>query len=797
MALTEASKTSIAFKKLVSVDHREDGNAFYEETAGGGVNVHADDVLLDTIPGTPPASTTSVVKVYTDAGDGALKLVEDTSVAGQRGWAAADGASPTDDRLRKWIPPKFGQGYTVKLYQDDGTGTAKGSQIFTTDAMDWFFDYETGFLSVQDSHSKTTPFWIEAYRYVGNAVSSLSSSLVDADFGSNGIMVRTGAGTYTNRSIAAGSAKLTVTNGDGVAGNPTVEFGSVLLTDLSDVSGSSGSGNVLRANIPTISSPKILTELQDSNGNAILTLNPTASAVNEVQITNAATGAPSTVKVSAVGSDADINLDLESKGTGSVLINGSPISGTGDVVGPASATDHAVARFDTTTGKLIQNSGAILDDSNNLTGLANVGLSGDLLDPNGNELIDFIAVGSAVNQVQITNAATGSDAGITVSGEVDRNLLLTGSGTGKAKINGIAISGISDVTGETGSADIVRAQAPTINDLVLTGAVDTTGGVAIGSFDMNGTLSTSTGLTVPAMTLSGTLTRAADQIIDLTGAATRTLTLQNSTASQSCNLLIDGIVKIKGGTAFEGQLSSTPTANRLWLFPDANGTVALTSDIPTDHLEDGDFSTNGLMVRTAAGSYTNRSIVAGSAKLTVTNGDGVSGNPSVDFGSVASTDLSDSASIVTLTGSQTLTNKTLTTPTIGSFSSATHDHSNAAGGGDLATKYRRRSYVFVFPTPTTAGEIRGIKFPDAFTITEVMHRTSGGSCTFNLVKRDDETTYSGGTNVWSGDKTAGVADTTETVFTSAGISAGQVLVLETPTTASAANLEVDVVGTID
>ena len=41
-------------------------------------------------------------------------------------------------------------------------------------------------------------------------------------------------------------------------------------------------------------------------------------------------------------------------------------SGSGDVVGPSSATDNAITRFDTTTGKLIQNSGATLDDNNNI-----------------------------------------------------------------------------------------------------------------------------------------------------------------------------------------------------------------------------------------------------------------------------------------------------------------------------------------------------------------------------------------------------------------------------------------------
>jgi hypothetical protein len=51
-------------------------------------------------------------------------------------------------------------------------------------------------------------------------------------------------------------------------------------------------------------------------------------------------------------------------GTG-LTITGTTIaaSGTGDVVGPGSATDNAVARFDTTTGKLLQNSSATVSDA--------------------------------------------------------------------------------------------------------------------------------------------------------------------------------------------------------------------------------------------------------------------------------------------------------------------------------------------------------------------------------------------------------------------------------------------------
>lgn len=41
-------------------------------------------------------------------------------------------------------------------------------------------------------------------------------------------------------------------------------------------------------------------------------------------------------------------------------------SGSGDVVGPASATDNAITRFDTTTGKLVQGSLVTIDDSGSI-----------------------------------------------------------------------------------------------------------------------------------------------------------------------------------------------------------------------------------------------------------------------------------------------------------------------------------------------------------------------------------------------------------------------------------------------
>lgn len=48
----------------------------------------------------------------------------------------------------------------------------------------------------------------------------------------------------------------------------------------------------------------------------------------------------------------------------------------GDVIGPASSTDMALARFDGTTGKLIQNSPVFVSDSGGVTGIATLTASG-------------------------------------------------------------------------------------------------------------------------------------------------------------------------------------------------------------------------------------------------------------------------------------------------------------------------------------------------------------------------------------------------------------------------------------
>jgi hypothetical protein len=63
---------------------------------------------------------------------------------------------------------------------------------------------------------------------------------------------------------------------------------------------------------------------------------------------------------------------------GAITIAATGGGGSGDVVGPASSTDNALARFDTTTGKLLQNSVGILSDAGVLTGLTGLTSSGSV-----------------------------------------------------------------------------------------------------------------------------------------------------------------------------------------------------------------------------------------------------------------------------------------------------------------------------------------------------------------------------------------------------------------------------------
>lgn len=196
-------------------------------------------------------------------------------------------------------------------------------------------------------------------------------------------------------------------------------------------------------------------------------------------------------------------------------------SGSGDVVGPASSTDNAIARFDSTSGKLVQNSTVIISDTNTVLGS---GLSGLTLE-----------------------SQTGTD-GTTIKG---------GSGTGYIKVQDDAVSiigsdlslGTNDIT-NVGTVDgrDVSADGATLDGhtTAIAGKADTvhthpttdltaTGGTSTSFLRKDNTWATPTNTTYTEITTAeidaGTAStlrtmtgRRAQYIVDKVASATQTMT---------------------------------------------------------------------------------------------------------------------------------------------------------------------------------------------------------------------------------------------------------------------------------
>lgn len=138
------------------------------------------------------------------------------------------------------------------LYASAANTLSKLADVATGNAL------ISGGVTTAPSWGKITPSHISGVWPVANGgtnASSASGTALDniTGFSSTGLLVRTGSGTYAFRTLTGTAAEITVTNGDGVSGAPTLSLPSALTFTGKTITGGTYSSPTLTT--PALGSP--------------------------------------------------------------------------------------------------------------------------------------------------------------------------------------------------------------------------------------------------------------------------------------------------------------------------------------------------------------------------------------------------------------------------------------------------------------------------------------------------------------------------------------------------------------
>ena len=335
------------------------------------------------------------------------------------------------------------------------------------------------------------------------------------------------------------------------------QTGVVVLTQT-DIAGTASLTTTQTLTNKTLTSPSI-NEILDANGNEILGLSTTASAVDFVTIKNGiGTGVP--LHIYADGTSANVGLHIQPKGSGLVTITLlDAVATAGRVVTLPDATTTLVGRdtTDTLTNKTIAFS------SNTFSGalpIANGGTGQTTASAAFNALSPVTAAGDLIigdGANSSTRLAIGAN-----------GYLLTSNGTTASWVAAPATGVTSFSAGTTG----FTPNTGTTGAVTLAGTLATTnGGTGLTSFTANGITyasSTSALATGSALTFDGTNLSTTGQVISTkTGSptdATGQVYLNGSTSNR-----VEWNTQGTGAPAFTTRSAGT----KLLLYPSLSGSV--------------------------------------------------------------------------------------------------------------------------------------------------------------------------------------------------------------------------------
>jgi len=194
-------------------------------------------------------------------------------------------------------------GYTTQAVSDSGDTTLSVSDGSTGATLSHRVIEFTGSLTA--SRNVTIPLDVQNFYFLKNATS-----------GSQNVVFKYATGTGTSATVTNGKTVIAYAKADDGT-NPnisTISLASDLVDDTTPQLGGNLDTNSFMIDFDDAHG------IRDENGNEQLIFETTSSAVNHIDITNAATG--SGAQIGAVGDDSNINLRLRSKGTGLVEVMG-------------------------------------------------------------------------------------------------------------------------------------------------------------------------------------------------------------------------------------------------------------------------------------------------------------------------------------------------------------------------------------------------------------------------------------------------------------------------------------------
>jgi hypothetical protein len=262
-----------------------------------------------------------------------------------------------------------------------------------------------------------------------NAVIKLTGTIT----GNQVVTIPTGIEkTYiiSNGTTGAFTVEFKQAGGTGITFGTTDKSTRILFADGTNIvdTGTVSETGVQTLTNKTLTSP-IINEIDDANGNEQIIFSSTASAINELTITNAAAGnAPS---IATTGGDTNIGLTIAPKGTGDVNVDADTLrvgdsnadatittNGTGDLTLSTNTGSNSgtIKIFDGVNGNIeVTPNGSGVVKLDGLSYPTADGSANQALVTNGSGVLSFAAVGASAGQVIQVLSATDSTVRSTTS----------------------------------------------------------------------------------------------------------------------------------------------------------------------------------------------------------------------------------------------------------------------------------------------------------------------------------------------------------------------------------------------